>query len=343
MTYRIVPADLRSDRADVLALWARNLPGASHDRFVWLYEQEPTASARCWVLRDSSGAVVGSTAVAGRVVRLGSAVVRAGQAVDLAVDREHRSLGPAVKLQRALVSSLSEAGLAFAYAFPNRQSEPILARAGYVAVGAMERWTRPLSGSHVLRGRVRDGSLARMASWGLTVALRLGARESWRPRPTGGVDEPVRFDDRFDELWIRAAPQFGLVGERTSRYLSWRFGQSPDRAYRAFTLASSDGRLRGYVVYREADGIVRIADLLADRQDWGLLIAGFLRAMRDRGVSAVSMAAFDAGRVRSLLTYFGFRRRTRDTSVLVSRPTGAAVRDWPDPATWHLTEADRDV
>lgn len=338
VSYRVAQADLACDRTALVSVWARNLAGPTEERLGWLYSAE--GGGRCWLLRTQEGDVVGSTGLAPRRLRIGGRDVPAGQAVDLAVDREHRTLGPAVTLQRALLAELEGVGISLAYAFPNHSSEPILARAGYRTVGAMIRWVKPLRVSHLLRGRLPRWAAARTLSAPVDWAFAAASRDR-RIRPPRDLAVTVvdRVEPRFDDLFERAAGQFGLVGDRSAAYLAWRFQRNPERRYEILVLRRGDV-LRGYVVYRIDAGIARVADLLADApESWEWLLAACIGRARAAGLGAVSLVYLGAADVQESLARFGFYQRGRDTSVMVH----GEPLSLPPTGEWHLTEADRDA
>src|SRR5260221_2980409 len=107
MDYLITP-DAPCDRSTILELWGRNLPTAAAGRYAWMYEAGP---AQSWLARTADGAVVGSTGLMAREMKFGLTRCRVGQAIDLNVDSDHRTGGPALKLQRAVVAAIgSEEG-----------------------------------------------------------------------------------------------------------------------------------------------------------------------------------------------------------------------------------------
>ena len=97
---RCAPAAVR---ADLERLWDANLTLESHpaDKFGWLYAEAPVVPATVFVLR-ADGAAVGTAGVGVRRFQLGADVGEAGLLADLAVDKAHRSVGPALALVRAV-------------------------------------------------------------------------------------------------------------------------------------------------------------------------------------------------------------------------------------------------
>jgi len=345
MTYSICEPGLDDGRQAILDLWSRNLPDATPDRYDWLYGRGP-ATAR--VLRSEPGDVVGAAGLMGRTIRAGGQVLQAAQAVDLNVDRSHRSVGPALRLQRTLAGMVDDGGLDLIYSFPNAASEAIQRRLGYKVLGTFGRWAKPLRCQDGIKGWLRWPALRKAASALLDLLLRLRSPETFTRRPAGlHVEVTDRFDARFDALWETAAPQFGTVGERTSGYLEWRFHRSPGARHRVFCLGDSRRELLAYLVYSRRQRSVFISDFLfRGVEDFGVLLAEFIRVMRREKAEAVITVYLGPETVTRELARFGFFRRPSAWKALVYADWKEAIPGTDrllDPQSWHLTRADVDT
>ena len=74
---------------------------------------------------------------------LGGQRIEAGVLVDLAVSPAHRTLFPALLLQKSLLAAGLEAREVL-YAFPNQKAAAVFQRAGYRHIGLMTRYVRVL-------------------------------------------------------------------------------------------------------------------------------------------------------------------------------------------------------
>jgi hypothetical protein len=345
MTYTICPSDQRDARASTLDLWNRNFPTASQERYAWLYETGPAVG---WLLRDAQGAVVGSTGLLRRTFLAGGRVLPAGQAIDLNVDRDHRSVGPALCLGRAVTAAVDQHDLALVYGFPDASSRAVLERIGYRQVGRLGRWAKPLRTHKLLPGWLRHRLLRKAASPIADSLLRVTSAETYLRRPAGlDVRETDRFDHRFDLLWHAGASRFGVLGERTSEYLRWRFGQCPDAQYRVLCLSGPENELLAYLIHSRREGTVQVADFFfADPQHLDVLLAEFLRQMRREKVEAVVVVYLGADVVCRSLKRFGFWKRPGDweTMVYLDQPRVNLDLDRAlNPENWFLTRADVDT
>lgn len=328
-TWRITQPDVHEARESVLELWRRNLPNASSSRFGWLYE-----SGRAEVFLLGEPRVVGSAGCLSRRFAIAGEMVDGGAAIDLNVDENQRSVGPALTLGRAVTSAADQSGLTCLYGLPIPRAAAVLKRCGYRQIGAISNWTKLLRSEFKLRDVLRSGLAAKLAAPFVDVALRWKSSDGRRLPADVAVESPAEFDARFDKLWQRASRRFGVIGERTADFLTWRFSACPDLNYETFAL-SRRGELLGYVVWYQAQESICIADCLADNDSTELLLSEFTRLARRRQASAIRMSCFGPPELYQQLQSAGFSRRQDSTAVLVR--ASAATGDW------YLTMADHDT
>ncbi len=265
------------------------------------------------------------------------------------VDPAHRSLGPALSLQKAVTGSCGELGLEAIYAFPNARADALLLRGGYAILGPLDRWTKPLRSSYKIDKIVRVPLVAHAASAVVDAALRL-APANWAHRIAPGLvgEEVSGFDASFDELWTTSRfAGDSIRGDRSAAFLEWRFTACPQRKYRIFRVRDSRGSLAGYAVWYVSSDMAMVADLFArDEESLDDVLDLFTRHARSSGVVAISFVYLGPETIGRHLAEFGFFHRPEDAKVTVFRPE--AARSGPaDPFlrrdAWYLTEVDRDV
>jgi hypothetical protein len=338
--YRVVEADLARDRHDILDLWARNLPPGTFQlaSYPWFLEQNPYGPGRCWLLLGEPGArPVGTCATTPFRVKVGERTVEAGLASWLNVDAEHRTVLPALMLIRALAAGERTA---FVYARPNQKAVGVFRRSGYQPFGETARFVKVLQVEPYLE---RVHALSRWAgvlAWPLDRARCAASPETWLPREGRRVEPCSAFDERFDDLWERAAPHYGVVTERRSRFLQWRYQQSPDQSFKILAASGPDrARLEGYCVYYLDGPHVQVVDLFASDPGRQLthLVAGVIRWAREQGAVSISLEGFGPGHLQRTLQRFGFRRRGPSQRVVLVSPPAR-----PDLGLqrWYFTAAD---
>jgi hypothetical protein len=125
--YTVEQADLTRDRDLIIDLWSRNLrahtPEEHKARFCWHYGENPTKASRLFLARHNpTGRVIGTAGLGVRQMYFESRQVNAGIAVDFAVEPQHRTLQPAILLERAVAASMNS-GLEFIFCLPNEKRQ----------------------------------------------------------------------------------------------------------------------------------------------------------------------------------------------------------------------------
>ena len=149
--YTIIKAELESDKENILSVLQRNFAGKSwgnpHDsqRYDHSFKQCPHGNALIWLAKfESTNSFVGAASLCPRRVLINGKPIYAGIFGNFAVDENHRGFGPALKLQREVVSKVNDFGYIFNYAAPNKFGAPIHSRVGYKEIGKHKLYVKPL-------------------------------------------------------------------------------------------------------------------------------------------------------------------------------------------------------
>ena len=362
--YHAAPRSPHEVAADLCRLWSENLGLAMtpEQKFQWLYRDAPEPSDLVFVLEaiaDGHTVIVGTNGMASRRFRVAGRDARAAISCDLAVDRAHRSLLPALSLVRAV----REAGTTrfdFVYGFPNAKAEGVLKRAGFRELGRARRWAKVLRHARYvdrLSASPDATALVRLASSHRSAAkLGAGILDTWQAvartvdAARVGVKHRLRShrapDDRWEVLWRDARDEYDVVGERTPAFLRWRF--PPGTGTRFVTLQRrGDQRLRAAAVlqFDEATGAAHVRDLFGHHDSFGTLISGLVPHAHRSGASSLSVRFLGAPSIERLLVAHGFTRRKGDRCVVIE--VGPAVAEHhailTDASRWHLFDADEDA
>lgn len=352
--YSVRSADLSKDREQITGIWRRNLslsgvteqPHSNDARkFHWQFLDNPAGQGRCWLLY-ADGEAVGTSALSLRRVIADGRVVTAGVAGDLAVDKAHRSLQPALALQKAVIASAGPE-IDFVYGLPNERAMPLMKRAGYSAAAEVHRFASVLRSAEYVRRHRRLRMLAPLASVADSVRALIRKRQV-------RIERIGTFCERFEELWDRCKPQSGVVTVRDRSFLEWRFTHCPLRQYETVvTSASKAGRLNGYAVFTIQDGLVHCADLFVSdyQRDVPPLLSMMATRGYEAGAAALSIPGVLPPPLLDVLIACGFRQRTGpaggpSTGTTVRARTLLAYASRPDHSAhkgpWYFTPADED-
>ena len=351
--YAVVPADLEKDRQVILDLWRRNLTDINHleEKFDWQFLNSPFGPGQIWILEEG-GRPVGTTSLSMRRMKLREFVTTAGVAGDLAVNKEHRFLQPALMLQRALMSS-AHPGIRILYGVPNSAGASVMNYVGYHKLCCVHRYAKVLRISHYLQ---RSGKFAAMAPLIARIADRgFSALQSFGQRKTKRVTQILPcFDERFDDLWSRLSTEHSTLTVRDRGFLNWRYQQCPLRQYKTLGLLTEDGSsLLGYLIYHVEDHAAICVDVLASggAEDLASLLSSWADLVRGDGLASLSVSCPD-GALAATLEQQGFTRRSIQPASKSDRTrrhepsktlftherhsaTGPSVAD-----NWYYTEGD---
>jgi hypothetical protein len=343
--YTVQHFDPQADRDTILDLWRRNLPEASPSRYQWLYGRDRASG---WLLRSETDEVVGSTGIMERRMQIGGSQFMVGQAIDLNVNADHRSLGPALELQRAVVRTVEQSRYHLMYGFPNERSERMLIHLGYRTLGSVERWAKLLRSEGRLERYVRPKLVRKLIGRAVDFALRLACDElssqAWADLQFA---DSVGFDARFDALWQDGRRKYYIAGDRSSRYLNWRFGRCPDLPHHVFTMSrAGKNDLLAYLIYSRRGDIVNMDDFFAaDHAYFYPLLAAFVRLTRRTDAEAILTSYIGPAAIGQSLAKLGFWRRETPSQAIVYLDES----QWSQPdrvldrSNWLLTTADADT
>jgi GNAT superfamily N-acetyltransferase len=318
------------------------------DRSVWLFDQNPWRGdgRDLWVCRRD-GAIVGQQAEIPFGLRVGEHDHRAIWGIDLMVDQEWRmrGVGPALVAtqldEHGIVGwlNMSELGLA------------LYTRAGVADLGVVPVYVRPLDlrrAGHL--GQVPP-RLRRIVPLAAPALRAVDGLASGGLRLAGGRLEPIdRFDDRVDEVWRAALPDYPVIAHRDLEALAWRIDQRPDRDHMERYYLVRRGRTLGYVVMRtgrtSAEPTAVVVDYLAPARWVAPLLVAAGAAARRQGAVAMSVKTRNEPADRYLRAA-GFLRRDRGLDSPIRFMLQCADDDVSalvtDAGAWFITAADCDL
>jgi len=344
MSFHIRRASLDDDQPELIELIRRNLTPLSDDgRFAWLYRDCPHGAAQAWLACDgANGAVVGLAGAFPRKMYFNGKEKMAFVLGDFCMDEKYRSLGPALRLQRACLERIEETPFEMCYDFPSRSMMAIYKRLGIQQAATVVRWAKPLRAERKLQSFVRVKTVAQGLSAIANVAL---AHRGWK----GGksecelVPQEGLCGEEFDALDQQTRGCPGVSTARTAEYLNWRYLANPIVSHEILT-ARQAGSLIGYAAFTCHGDDAAIVDLSAieDPSVIAKLLAGVADLVRRRGIATVSMCAGDLHPWASVFARAGFSRREASPVIVYAPRLSAPSSLEPLSRGWHLMQGERD-
>jgi hypothetical protein len=343
MAIDVRPANLGDDRTRIISALAKWLTPRSDDRrYDWLYREGPYGPADVWLaVTKEDGSVVGGAAAFPRRVYVGGSQMQACVYGDFFVAPEQRSLGLAVRLQRACLESLATGRAVVAYDFPSTSMMAIYKRLQTGTQKDMVRLAKPLRVNRKAREKLRFKPLAGAVSAVANAALAMRDQVSrsskhWEIAPLNG---PCGED--FTTLASEVGSAQGNCVVRRADYLNWRYLSHPFFRYQILT-ARRRGHLEGYVAFCNQDDDGKIVDLfgLGSEDMFASLLAEASRIVRLLGATTLSAPILSCHSRVADFEHSGFRRRESCNVILNAGPNSAATQACSD--SWFLMDGDRD-
>lgn len=348
-TYLIEPCDLESDGKTIITLWESALSAqGKEERLKHLYQNTPYGKGSLWLARyTKTNTHVGVTGLIKRPIFINGKQFAGGIAADFAVDKGHRTFGPALQLQRALINDLDALRFDIIYGYPNKAAIKVLVRAGYHLLGQAHRWVKLLRVNHKI-DKFTYNPLGKYACSLLgNTALKMISRENRYRRSTDVHAEILQdIDERFDHLWKEVIHKIPVVGMRDTEYLKWRY-ITCEQNHEVFcvTISPNTKTIVGYIICNIRDNICHIQDILTSNlgKSFDLTMGAFTKLMHQKGVYAISITYLGTKTFENKLIEWNFSQRedANDIVVAFSKTIPSFnIEILKNPDNWYLIEGD---
>lgn len=346
--YSIIKADIDHDKENILSILQRNVDIASSQRYDWNYKQCPYGNALCWLAKfESTDSFVGSTSLFPRKLLINKKPTFAAIAGDFAIDKNHRGYGPAFKLHREILSKFNDFGYNFIYGLPNVSSRTFFLRIGYKEIGKYKRYIKLLKTVIVpkeyLPKYLRSNILLKIFDFFNNIVSK---DKRVKNKFGYSIEMPNIFDERFDMLWEKASKQFNIIGERSSRFLNWRYKQSSTYDYKLFCILDDKKELAGYLVYYVKDKICHVVDMLflPSNNLINLLLANFILHIRAKEIGAIVIRYMGNNVIENKLKEFNFFLTKNDDAIVVLYAANLPFESYLlNETNWYFFTGDSDI
>lgn len=352
MPYTIRRVSSEEDRITLLNFWEQNRGQSLKEKYQWFYEDNPAGKADAFLLIEGNeGRCVGCIAVFSRLISIGCKIYRAGIAGDFFVQSKHRTLLPALLLCKKLVSLIEGEEYDLIYGFPNDKAVAVFDRAGFIRLGSFIRMSKLIKTSELLQSMNWSKYTCRCVAPFFDLALKFSAIETWYPIHKKWVlEDTLVFDERFDKLWdnIRTKGKGWAIGERSSRYLTWKYINHPNIPYSILTMFSEDkSDIKGYLVYCKNEVSIEIHDFVLpdNNNDLTIFMLTFLKRIRTISQRSVTVNLLNESDLIAQFSRYGFKKRGMATNCCYYA-NAKTISQQPEitiPGRWVLLKGDSDV
>jgi hypothetical protein len=346
MNYEVKEANIAKDKQLILDFWRIHFPDRSLKRFEWIYQNGPYGFGSCWtVTQENNPEIIGTVAFFPRVFFKNGKKCLGGITGDFGVAPNHRILIAALKLQKFLIRSIPEKHIDFLYGVANKNSKGVQKRAGFFVLGNMIGMTKILKSKTYIIKYVKSGVFAKIIGVIVDFFLKIFSREIFKIIPRNYQYSIANsFDGRFDVLWKEAPNFYTIIGERTSKFLNWRFANCPLNKYKVFCLKNiNEDNLVGYIVFSIKDNTIQISDILSlSSTNLDILIYSFIKYARKENARSISISFFGGTFLKNKLKRYQFILRNTEMSFIVFSNVQCKAKKILDPSKWFFTDADND-
>jgi hypothetical protein len=354
MSLAVRRVSLTDDREEILEVLKRNFGSIQEQRFDWRHRNNPAGECWSWFVQDrGTKSTVAMVTVFPRHMRLGSKRIVCGQVGEFAVNPTHRSLGPAVLVQRTTFQPVDSGALAFCYdCVPHDRGMSTFVRLGMRPNCEVIRYALPLRSDEYWQKRLGSGGWTRPLIGMTNLLLRFQSR----PSALSGLEIckwDKSFDDEFSYLDEVVTGPSLVRASRSAVDLNWRYREDPLAAssmpsgnkgrYQVF-VARRGGELLAFVVFFiQTDGIASLVDLFGRQLSvvGKPLLKTVIEVCRRENVSSVNGFCSHDSELRTLFTNAGFRpRETNARVVAYARPGDQAGKLLSSGAQWAFSQVE---
>jgi len=242
MGYTVREADIIQEKKLILDTLNNNRSmEISTKRYDWVYLNNPFGKARAWlVFCDQTGEIAGGIAAFPRLMSVCGKEILCWTCGDFSINPKFRTLGPAVKLRKAVTLHVDQGNISFLYSHPNKKAKGVHLMAGNSILGEMVRYAQRINPKNLfpvtvneswLHKKLRIKTISRLYLQCLDVVFYHRCLHGGSTRKKGSFTSKVCRDFpeevNFAELFDRIKKHYPVIGVRSREYLEWRFWANP--------------------------------------------------------------------------------------------------------------------
>lgn len=347
--YIIEMAELSEKKDYIIDILQRNLDNITSDRYAWEYEKAYCGKPITWLAKDSiTNLFVGAASVFPRNFLINGEPIKAGLLGDFAVDKAHRTFGPALKMQKEILSYFKESGFELLYGTPNKQAEAIFFKLGYKIAGKIKRFVKIFKTQYKEGEYLPPRNLTKIIQPAINFAINLtNSKIFYRSPKKYNIEHPSIFNSRFNHLFSNTLSDNVIICDRNISFLNWRYFNSPIHNYKVLTLVGELKEIKGYIVYYIEKNMCNIDDVvyLNDQEILKSLFYEFFIFMREIGIGSIGIYFLENRNFEKYLRKYAFFERKNENSKLIyfANSNGTQFLERiSNPNNWYFLQNDTD-
>ena len=342
MSLAVRRASLIDDRQEMLDILERHFGSSQKERFAWRHTENPAGESWAWFMYErDTNATVAMASVFPRHLYIDGKVRVCGQVGEFAVESTHRSLGPAVLMQRTTFEPVNSGALAMCYDCPpHDQGMSTFVRLGMPASCRVIRYALPLRSDEFLQKRLGRGLWTQLFVRPANLLLKM--RRARRGSP--GLEICIH-DGRFTEEHSRLDQLVSTSGVvracRSAEYLNWRFKDDPFTGGYRLLEARRAGELVAFAIFFIHEGVASVIDLFGIhlRENGISLLEAVIDECRKENVSSLHGFSSESSELSALFESAGFSPREGLARVVAyEKPNGHGSKLLTSGLRWAFSQ-----
>lgn len=311
----------------------------------WNYESNPISNARGSILLagDDDNNRLGCITVLKREFKLGNDRKIASLLADFVVEKEHRSLGPAIALAKHAINTALE-DTPFVYGFPTTKALPVFKVIGFKIAGKLTRYARIVNYRKLLKSKLPVPLVGCIV--GLIIDLFYSlflVYANYRLRTRFTLTEVKTFSREINSLIDNSEFSSLVINTRNSDYLNWRYFDNPQHIYKGFVLTGRKGDIQGYYVIELVDDVIHISDIFGITQSDIITMLDFIQIYAFRNnYQSVSFSFMGPKILTDSLVHDGFHARESERCIIFKSLNPDVSEKLAITDNWYLTDGDED-
>jgi len=319
MGYHVRKFFFEKDKEQLFQLWKEVLRKPELKRLQALYKDNSYGVTSTWMIfHNESEKPAGSLSVFPRQLDINGESVLVGVNCDIIIQKQHRTLGPAIMMLNALVKGAQDLGYQVLLAMPNQMSQPVFKRAGYIRIGSAFRWSKILKCEEKIQPIIPNKHVIKLVSPLIDILLYRVSFIQWANLRYRGILKEMKIViDKVGNASILEGMSDNRGVRSSADYLKWRYTDVGTSNSKVFLLKSGDSKLFGYIIFFVQNDVVIVEQISSSgAHSEEILLSRFLHEMYIQKARSIQINYFGTQRYEYLLKKFCFiKREPRDVFI----------------------------
>lgn len=287
-------------------------PGGGSKKIEWFYKNSIIPGEM--FLLSKNGVVVGTKGYGYREFMFGGKKYLGAISADITVEKEHRTLKPALMLNKHTMEMLDQ-DVDFHYAVPMDTADGLYRRrSGFKKIGRFNRYVKPLNLGVVVEAKLGNKKIFRTLGNSLnSIWLPLISIKRICNERKGMIGEK-NVENAITNMWVD--PNI-FSGINTYEYINWRFSRNPLKNYEI--LSFSDGDNYGTVSFEKKENRAHISHISSSGPEvlvW--ILIELEKYCLSKKYDAIVIGCIDNELYRNIFSKLWYRRYTPTNNLWVS-------------------------